>query len=139
MKLYKLGVLETGSGYLDNLDPFCYIYEPQEFVDSMNNAIAETLNVWGYDKVTDLARLAFFSLEGGKLVFYQHSQLIARFVFSNNLYKYFGLGFNTKNVPSEEGFMIANDKGTRTPCLTAARIELIIMVILITYLISQIK
>ena len=103
---------------MDNLDPFCYIYEPQEFVDSINNTIAELLHDWGYDNIDSLGRLAFFSLEGGKLVFYQNSKLIARFVFSNNLYKYFGLGFNTKNVPSENGFMIAIDKATRTPCLT---------------------
>ena len=38
-------------------------------------------------------------------------------MFSDNLYKYFGLGFNTKRVPSENGFMIANDRATRTPCL----------------------
>ena len=37
---------------------------------------------------------------------------------SENLYKYFGIGFNTKRVPSENGFMIAIDRATRTHCLT---------------------
>lgn len=106
---------ETGEAYLDNLHPFCYIYEPQEFVDSINNAIVETVQDWGIDTTDLLARAAFFSLEGGKLVFYQHSQIPIKFVFSENLYKYFGLGFNTKKVPSENGFMIANDTATRTP------------------------
>ena len=109
---------ETGEAYLDNLNEFCYIYEPQEFVDSMNNAITETLNDWGYNNPDDLGRTAFFSLEGGKLVFYQHAMKNLKFVFSENLYKYFGIGFNTKRVPSENGFMIANDRATRTPCLT---------------------
>ena len=101
---------ETGQGYLDNLDPFCYIYEPQEFVDSKNNAISEALHEWGYDNIDDLSEQAFFSLEGGKLVFYQSAVDEMRLVFSENLYKYFGIGFNTKRVPSENGFMIAIDK-----------------------------
>ena len=109
---------ETGEAYLDNLNEFCYIYEPQEFVDSINNAISETLNEWGYNNIDDLSEQAFFSLEGGKLVFYQFAGTEMRLVFSENLYKYFGIGFNTKRVPSENGFMIAIDKATRTPCLT---------------------
>lgn len=108
--------IQVEKAYLNNLDPFCYIYEPQEFVDSINNAIAETLKDYGI-KDDNVPRYAFFHLEGGKLTFYQFHGINVRFVFSENLYKYFGLGFNTKRVPSENGFMIANDAATRTPCL----------------------
>ena len=108
--------VETDQAYLDNLDPFCYIYEPQEFVESMNFAIAEAVRDFGHD-ADSAATAAFFHLEGGKLSFYQGFGAAVKFVFSDNLYKYFGLGFNTKKVPSENGFMIANDAATRTPCL----------------------
>lgn len=107
--------IQVEKAYLDNLDPFCYIYEPQEFVDSMNNAIAETLKDFGIEN-DNLGNTAFFCLEGGKLTYYQHSNAIFVLVFSDNLYKYFGLGFNTKRVPSENGWTIAIDKATRTPC-----------------------
>ena len=114
----KTTEVETDEAYLDNLDPFCYIYEPQEFVDSMNNAIAEALKDFGASD-EGVAKTAFFHLEGGKLTFYQHSGANMKFVFSDNLYKYFGIGFNTKRVPSENGFMIAIDAPTRTPCFLA--------------------
>ena len=54
--------------YLDNLDPFCYIYEPQEFVDSMNNALAEAFCELDPNKDTvECTKQAFFTIDGNKI------------------------------------------------------------------------
>lgn len=105
--------------YVDNLDPFCYIYEPQEFVDVINNAIArcvaKTSNINNGDFYTSKA---YFKLDGTKLKYYQKCDFKDKVIFSENLYKYFGIGFNVKRIPFYEGWMVANDAATRTPCLT---------------------
>lgn len=106
--------IQVEKAFLDNLDPFCYIYEPQEFVDSMNNAIAEAYRA--YNKEGEAPKFAFFYLDNGKLTFYQDATTSEKLIFSPNLYRFFGVGFNTRRVPSENGFMIANDRATRTPC-----------------------
>ena len=87
---------------MDNLDPFCYIYEPQEFVDSINNAIAEAYRDYG-NALKDIPKFAFFHLDNGKLTFYQNVDSTEKIIFSENLYRFFGVGFNTRRVPSENG------------------------------------
>lgn len=102
-------------GFLNNLDPFCYIYEPQEFLDSINRALAEVCSeFFTEDNNEEIYTQAFFTLEGGKLKFYQRARKIPYFIiFSPNLYKYFGFGFNTRRMPSQEGWFIANDVDSR--------------------------
>lgn len=118
---------DSSKGYIDNLDPFCYIYEPQEFIDSINNALVELvkpylreLNSTKKSPMADeqlykeIRNYAFFKLNGSTLEFYQENTLIPIiFVFSPNLYKYFGFGFNTKRVDAEGGWMICNDPDSR--------------------------
>lgn len=105
--------------YVDNLDPFCYIYEPQEFVDAINNAIARCIA-----KTSDInegdyyTSTAYFKLDGTKLKYYQKCNYEDKIIFSENLYKFFGIGFNVKRIPFYEGWMVANDAATRTPCIT---------------------
>lgn len=104
--------VETDQGFIDNLDPFCYIYEPQEFVDSMNRALMELVR--DYDNRYFEASEIFFKLESGKLTFYQKKHDVPYIiVFSGNLYRYFGFMFNTKQVPEHDGWMICNDADTR--------------------------
>lgn len=114
---------DSTKGYINNLDPFCYIYEPQEFVESINNAIIEayysyfkgdSTNKISEEDFTNVKNFAFFKLEGSSLKFYQLiSSIPYIFVFSPNLYKYFGFGFNTKRVDAEGGWMICNDPDSR--------------------------
>ena len=84
----RVTVKENGQdvekAYLDNLDPFCYIYEPQEFVDSMNNAIAEAYRDYG-NTLKDIPKFAFFHLDNGKLTFYQNVDSTEKIIFSENL------------------------------------------------------
>lgn len=129
-------------GYINNLNPFCYIYEPQEFLDSINRAIIELF----YDdkeededgdetmdgeqekeegtedapeqestpEVIDNLPYAFFKLSGSTLTYYQKAAEIPFIIlFSPNLYKYFGAPFNTKRIPSEEGWSICVDADSR--------------------------
>lgn len=100
-------------GFIDNLNPFCYIYEAQEFVDSINRAIMDVLS--DSLEIGELANTqAFFKLEGGYLKYYQRAKRFHYYlVFSPNLYKYFGLGFNTKRIPEFGGWTIATDTESR--------------------------
>lgn len=114
----RIHPVNSEKAYLDNLDPFCYIYEPQEFVDSMNNALAEAFCELDPNKdPVECTKQAFFTIDGNRLKFYQNSAIDVKIVFSDNLYRYFGCGFNTKRVLDNVGWMIANDADTRTPCI----------------------
>lgn len=112
---------EKTIGFINNLDPFCYIYEAQEFVDSINRAIAEVIKTGMIFEEGTLPNLeAFFKLEGSDLKFYQNAKRLPYFlVFSQNLYRYFGLGFNTKRLPEYDGWMIAVDNNSRNIPQTA--------------------
>lgn len=111
-KPYVKGIDETNA-FVDNLNPFCYIYEAQEFVDSINRAIAETMEGNIEDEEIEQSQ-SFFLLEGGTLKFYQKARRLPYYlVFSPNLYKYFGLGFNTKRFVEYGGWSIANDVDSR--------------------------
>lgn len=99
-------------GYIDNLDPFCYIYEAQEFVDSMNGAIMELFADEAVDEFDGIH--AFFNLSGSKLTYYQKiSESPFMLVFSGNLYRYFGAPFNTKQYNDEGGWTICIDPESR--------------------------
>lgn len=108
----------TSHGYINNLHKFCYIYEAQEFVDIINTALMElykgrTINVKGND--TNI-HYPFFNIDGTRLKFYQDKNDPYLLVFSPNLYRFFGCGFNIKYVDFDEKntWFIANSLATRS-------------------------
>ena len=121
---------DESMGYINNLDSFCYIYEAQEFVDSVNIALSllfddeqrTITDPFGQpskelSKADTRTTNAFFVLDGSRLTFYQRANTVYKIVFSNNLYKYFGMGFNVKWCLGFGGWMIANDAATRTAAI----------------------
>lgn len=128
--LIKKAENDESMGYINNLDSFCYIYEAQEFVDSVNIALSllfddeqRTITDELGNPSKELAKAdtrttnAFFVLDGSRLTFYQRANTVYKIVFSNNLYKYFGMGFNVKWCIGFGGWMIANDATTRTAAI----------------------
>lgn len=54
--------------FVDNLDPFCYIYEAQEFIDCINSALMELFRDDLDDDVHEGAE-AFFKLNKSTLTY----------------------------------------------------------------------
>lgn len=109
----KITSSDKTMGFVDNLDPFCYIYDAQEFIDCINSALMELFRNDFEDNVHEGAE-AFFKLDNSTLTYYQkRREQPYIIVFSGNLYRYFGAPFNTKQVPDENGWMIPIDPDSR--------------------------